>query len=195
MGFAVASAARRAGAFVTLIAGPTQVQPPSVDELVRIRTAAEMHAAVMHAADKADVVVMAAAVADYTPAERSPEKIAKQDGPFTLTLTRTPDILFELGRLPRRLSSGLPVLAGFAAETENVVATARAKRARKNVDLIIANDVSRADAGFDAETNAVTIIAADGEETVPLQSKDRVAALIVERIKRALTRTSLSSHA
>lgn len=195
MGFALAEAARRAGARVTLVAGPTYLTPPSVDQIVRVRSAAQMHAAVMRAAEQADVVVMAAAVADYAPAGTAAEKIAKQDAPLTLTLQRTPDILQELGRLPRRLATGLPLLVGFAAETEQVLARAREKRLRKSVDLIVANDVSRSGAGFDADTNAVTIIGAGGEEDVPLQSKDRIAAVVISRIQALLTHPLVPSRA
>lgn len=188
MGFAIAAEARRRGAHVTLVAGPTRVEPPQADDLVRVRSAAEMHAAVMQAAARADVVVMAAAVADYTPADPSDRKVAKTDGPLTLTLERTRDILAELGRLPSRASSGTPILVGFAAETGDAVAKGRDKRARKDVDLIVANDVSRADAGFDVETNVVTIIGAEGEHPVPVQSKARVAAVILDRVEE-LVRT------
>lgn len=183
MGFAVAVEARRRGARVTLVAGPTTVSPPDVDELVRVRSASEMHAAVMAAAPAADVVIMAAAVADYTPAAPAPQKIAKMDAPLTLRLERTPDILASLGRLPSR-SAGRPILVGFAAETTDVVARAREKRVRKGADLIVANDVSRSDGGFDAETNAVTIIGDTSEQAVPLQAKDLVAGAIVDRVEQ-----------
>jgi phosphopantothenoylcysteine decarboxylase/phosphopantothenate--cysteine ligase len=186
MGFAVAAEARRRGAHVTLVAGPTKVDPPAADELVRVRNAAEMHAAVMRSATHADIVVMAAAVADYTPLEPSPRKVAKQDAPLTLTLQRTRDILADLAALPSRLASGTPVLVGFAAETGDAVAKAREKRTRKRVDLIVANDVSKAGAGFEVETNAVTIISADGERVVPMQSKDRVAAVILDDVEQLL---------
>jgi phosphopantothenoylcysteine decarboxylase/phosphopantothenate--cysteine ligase len=188
MGFAIAAEAKRRGARVTLIAGPTHVQPPAVDELIDVRSAAEMHSAVMRAASQADVVVMAAAVADYSPARRADQKITKSDGPMTLTLERTRDILAELGQLPSRTSAGTPVLVGFAAETGDTVAKAREKRARKHVDLIVANDVSRADAGFDVETNAVTLVSAEGAEELPLQSKAAVASRIVDRIEHLLRR-------
>jgi phosphopantothenoylcysteine decarboxylase/phosphopantothenate--cysteine ligase len=185
MGFALAAEARRRGARVTLIAGPTRVEPPPVDTIVRVRSAADMHAAVVGSAADADVVVMAAAVADYTPADMASQKIAKSTAPLTLTLARTPDILADLGALRARLGSGRPVLVGFAAETDNVIAKARDKRARKQVDLIVANDVSQSDRGFDVETNAVTIIGED-EQHVPLQSKDRVAAVILDRVEELL---------
>ena len=186
MGFAIAGEARRRGARVTLVAGPTLVQPPAVDTLVRVRSAAEMHEAVMHAAAGADAVIMAAAVADYTPAQAAAGKIAKADAPMTLTLQRTKDILADLGSMRNGFGASAPVLVGFAAETDNVVSRAREKRARKKADLIIANDVSRPDRGFDADTNAVTIVGEHGDEDVPLQSKDRVASVILDRVEDLL---------
>lgn len=182
MGFAVAAEARRRGARVTLIAGPTRVEPPAVDRLLRVRNAADMHAAVMTAAPAADAVVMAAAVADYTPAQASAGKIAKTPGPMTLVLERTRDILAELGALPSR-ATGVPVLVGFAAETGDPLASGRAKLVRKRVDLIVANDVSRPDAGFDVETNAVTLISASGEEVWPVEAKQSVAARLLDRVE------------
>jgi phosphopantothenoylcysteine decarboxylase / phosphopantothenate---cysteine ligase len=183
MGFAIAAEAARRGAEVTLVAGPTTVEPPNVQEIVRVRSAAEMHAAVMARADRSHVVVMAAAVADYTPEQRAPQKVVKRDDTLTLVLTKTPDILGDLGR--RRLTSGNgPLLVGFAAETENLVARATAKRERKHADLIVANDVSKPDAGFDVDVNAVTIVGPDGAESVPLQSKTRIAAIILDRVER-----------
>jgi phosphopantothenoylcysteine decarboxylase/phosphopantothenate--cysteine ligase len=192
MGFALAAEARRRGARVTLVAGPTAVEPPATDDLVRVRTAGEMHAAVTTAAGQADVVIMAAAVADYTPVAPAGQKIAKSDAPLTITLQRTRDILAELSQMPARQASGRPLLVGFAAETGDAAAKARDKRARKAVDLIVANDVSQPDAGFEVETNAVTIIGADGEETLPVQSKDRIAAAVLDRVE-ALIRTQAPS--
>jgi phosphopantothenoylcysteine decarboxylase/phosphopantothenate--cysteine ligase len=185
MGFAIADEAVRRGARVMLIAGPTSLTPPAADEIVRVRSAAEMHGAVMQRAAAADVVVMAAAVADYTPARRAPEKIAKSEGPTELALERTRDILADLGRLPAR-AGGTPLLVGFAAETGDAAAKGAMKRARKQVDLIVANDVSRADAGFEVDTNAVTLVSAEGAEEVPLQSKAGVAAVILDRIEQLL---------
>ena len=187
MGFALAEEARRRGAEVTLVAGPTQAEPPAADQLVRVRSAAEMHEAVMRAAARADVVIMAAAVADYTPAQRAADKIAKTDGPLTLTLERTKDILADLGGMRDALGGAAPILIGFAAETTDVVERARAKRARKHVDMIVANDVSADDRGFDAPDNEVTIITADDEEAIPLQSKERVAARILDRVESLLS--------
>jgi phosphopantothenoylcysteine decarboxylase/phosphopantothenate--cysteine ligase len=183
MGFALAAEAARRGAEVTLVAGPTAVEAPAVHEIVRVRSAAEMHEAVFARSDRMQIVVMAAAVADYTPERRASQKVSKGDDTLTLVLKKTPDILGDLGQ--RRAATGKgPLLIGFAAETENVVARARAKRERKRVDLIVANDVSGVDAGFDVENNAVTIVGPDGAEPVPLQSKARIAAAILDRVER-----------
>jgi len=186
MGFALAAEARQRGARVTLVAGPTRLEPPPVDDVVRVRSAAEMHEAVMAAASSADVVIMAAAVADFTPAAASPGKVAKTDAPMTLTLNRTRDILGELGARRAAIGAVGPVLIGFAAETEDLVRKAREKRARKGVDLIVANDVSQPDRGFDVDTNAVTLVSEEGDEPVSLQSKDRVAAAILDRVERLM---------
>jgi len=192
MGFAIAAEAMRRGADVTLVAGPASLEPPAVRELVRVRSAAEMHRAVLERSDRMDLVVMAAAVADYAPERRAPQKVAKQDDTVTLTLKRNPDILADLGQ--RRLAAGRgPVLVGFAAETEDVLAHARAKRERKHVDVIVANDVSRADAGFDVDSNAVTIVDANGVEAVPLQSKSGVASAILTHLERLFTWTATTS--
>ncbi len=183
MGFALAAEAARRGAEVTLVAGPTSVEPPKVHEIVRVRSAAEMHAAVTSRAERMHVVVMAAAVADYAPERRVSQKVAKRDESLTLVLKKTPDILGDLGH--RRMTTGDgPLLVGFAAETEDLVARATAKRERKHADLIVANDVSRPDSGFDVDANAVTIIGPDGAESVPMQSKSRIAAVILDRVER-----------
>ena len=186
MGFALAAEARRRGAEVTLIAGPTTVIPPSVDATIAVRSAADMHEAVMRAASNADVVIMAAAVADYAPASAAAHKVTKADGPLTLTLQRTKDILSDLGSMRAGLGGERPILVGFAAETQDLLARAREKRARKKVDLIVANDVSQPDQGFDADTNAVTIIGDGDEQVVPLQSKARIAAVILDRVEHLL---------
>jgi phosphopantothenoylcysteine decarboxylase/phosphopantothenate--cysteine ligase len=173
--------------------GPTRLDPPAVDEAVRVRSAAEMHEAVMRVAAGVDVVIMAAAVADYTPAQRAAGKIAKADAPLTLSLERTKDILADLGAMRDALGGAAPVLVGFAAETTDVVERARAKRTRKRIDMIVANDVSATDRGFDAPTNEVTIITPDNEEVVPLQSKEGVAARILDRIETILSARPVTS--
>jgi phosphopantothenoylcysteine decarboxylase/phosphopantothenate--cysteine ligase len=187
MGFAIAAAAHARGANVTLVAGPTTVEPPRADEVVRVRRATEMRDVVLHAAEHADVVIMAAAVADYTPVAPADEKIAKTDAPMTLTLQRTPDILADLARVSAQRPTPL-VLVGFAAETGDLLRKAREKRVRKNIDLIVANDVTTPGAGFEVETNAVTIIGADQEQTLPLQSKTQVAEAILDRVEQLLKR-------
>jgi phosphopantothenoylcysteine decarboxylase/phosphopantothenate--cysteine ligase len=184
MGFALAAEAARRGAAVTLVSGPTSLTAPPGVDLVKVRSARDMHAAVLARAADHDVVIMAAAVADYT-LESQPQKIAKAEGPLVLTLSRTRDILGDLGRLPSR-RAGTPVLVGFAAETHDVVEHARQKLNRKAVDLVVANDVAKKDAGFEVETNAVTIVSAGATEEVPLQSKDAVAARILDRVEQLL---------
>ena len=186
MGFAIAAEAARRGAEVTLVAGPTSIEAPPVREVVRVRRAAEMHDAVLARADAMDVVIMAAAVADYAPADPALQKMAKDSESLMLVLQRTPDILGDLGS--RRLAKGGgPILVGFAAETEDVVRRAAAKRERKHVDLIVANDVSGDDVGFDVDVNEVTIIGAEGADKLPRQSKTKVAAAVLERLEKLLT--------
>jgi phosphopantothenoylcysteine decarboxylase / phosphopantothenate---cysteine ligase len=193
MGYAIAAEAMRRGARVTLVSGPTAVQAPRVDETVGVRSAAEMHQAVLSHASRMDVIVMAAAVADYTIVAPDTQKIAKQDAPLTLTLTRTKDILGDLGQLPSRRASGAPLLVGFAAESHDVVARARQKLERKSVDLIVANDISAPGSGFDVSTNAVTLVTRDGLEEVPLLQKTAVAARILDRVEAMLTARATGS--
>jgi phosphopantothenoylcysteine decarboxylase / phosphopantothenate---cysteine ligase len=186
MGFAIASEASRRGAQVTLVTGPTSLEPPPVHDVVPVRSADEMHAAVIGRANQMDVLVMAAAVADYAPMDRAAQKVPKGAETLTLVLKKTPDILADLGR--RRVASGGgPVLVGFAAETEHLLANAIAKREAKHVDLIVANDVSRRGSGFDVDTNEVTIVGPEGAEPLPLQSKSQVAAAILDRVEKLLS--------
>jgi phosphopantothenoylcysteine decarboxylase/phosphopantothenate--cysteine ligase len=178
MGFAVAAEAFARGADVTLVVGPGTVPPPQGPEVVRVETAEQMRAAVLVAAADADAVVMAAAVADFRPADPAGEKLKKEAGPPSLELVPTPDILAELGgdRTAR-------VLVGFAAETGDVVAAGREKLARKGVDLLVANEVGREGTGFGSQTNRAAILAADGADE-PLRdwSKDELAAAICDRL-------------
>jgi len=153
--------------------------------MVHVTSAAQMHEAVTARAPAADVVIMAAAVADYTPGTAAAEKIHKDRESLTLTLVRTPDIIGELAR--RRAGADRPILVGFAAETNDVVAEARKKRREKGVDLVVANDVSRTDAGFEVDDNEVTIVSADGEEVVPLQSKAAIANRVLDRVEALLS--------
>jgi phosphopantothenoylcysteine decarboxylase / phosphopantothenate---cysteine ligase len=185
MGLAIAAEAARRGAQVQLVLGPTSLAVPPEVAVERVRSAADMHAAVMRLADGVDVVVMSAAVADYTPAGGPHgEKVAKGDGPLTVTLERTQDILADLGRA--REGAARPVLVGFAAETHDVLVRARCKLQSKQVDLIVANDVSRADAGFEVDTNVATFVDAGGETALPLMSKRELAGRILDRVEARL---------
>ncbi|MDD5082909.1 MAG: bifunctional phosphopantothenoylcysteine decarboxylase/phosphopantothenate--cysteine ligase CoaBC [Dehalococcoidales bacterium] len=181
MGYALAEAARDRGAMVSLITGPVSLPEPVGMEIVHVRTAAEMKAAVAKATAQADALVMAAAVADYRPKEVAPTKIKKDSAGLTLELVRTPDILAEV--------AGNFVRVGFAAESENVVANARQKLEKKQLDIIIANDITAVDSGFDVDTNRVIIIGREGEEEkLPLLTKREVADRILDRVVELLNR-------
>jgi phosphopantothenoylcysteine decarboxylase/phosphopantothenate--cysteine ligase len=177
-GHAVAEAARRRGAEVVLVTTSSRSRPAGV-QIVEVETATEMEEAVLARATEVDVVVMAAAVADFRPKVAVDSKLHKADGIPDLVLEATNDILAELGR---RRRSG-QVLVGFAAETEDLPERARAKLVAKGVDLMVANDVSAPQVGFDHDTNAVTIFGADGSITdVPLATKAEVADALVDCI-------------
>jgi phosphopantothenoylcysteine decarboxylase / phosphopantothenate---cysteine ligase len=184
MGYAVAAEAVRRGARVVLVSGPSSVAPPAGVELVRVRSAEQMDTAVQRHAPDADIVVMAAAVADYTPERRTPGKIGKADAPLELALVRTPDILASLGKA--RAGKTRPILIGFAAESGDPVERGRQKLVRKGADLIVANDISAEGSGFDSELNAASIISRDGVETFPLGPKSALAALILDRAEARL---------
>ena len=175
MGYALAEAAAAMGATVTLISGPVALTPPPGVRTIRVRSAAEMLDATLASLDAATVVVMAAAVADYRPAQAAEQKIKKADSELTLALEPTEDILATVGKI-----KGSRVLVGFAAETENVVANALKKLQSKNADLMVANDVSASDAGFDVDTNRVTLVSARESKALPLLSKREVADRIFE---------------
>jgi phosphopantothenoylcysteine decarboxylase/phosphopantothenate--cysteine ligase len=187
MGYAIAAEASRRGAHVALVSGPAKLDVPAGVQIERVRSAHEMARAVAQHAAGADAVIMAAAVADYTPQQGSAAtKLPKGDGPMTITLVRTPDILADLGRA--RGGAATPILVGFAAETGDPRPRARQKLAAKQLDLIVANDVSREGAGFDADTNAATLITADGEEEQPLQPKTALASRILDRVEQLIAR-------
>jgi len=192
MGYAIAAEASRRGAHAVLVSGPTKLDAPAGVQMERVRSAHEMARAMATHAPDADAVVMAAAVADYTP-ERgaAPEKIGKTDAPLTLTLVRTPDILADLARA--RAGAARPILVGFAAETGDPRPRARRKLASKQIDLIVANDVSREGAGFDVDTNAAVLIGADGEVDLPLQPKTELAARILDRVEQMLAAADVRS--
>lgn len=178
MGYRVAEAARDRGARVILVAGPTALQAPPGLEFIAVRSAEQMAEAVQRSAGEAAVVVMAAAVSDYRPVAVAPTKLKKTAGAMALELIRTPDILRGLGA-----AKGGRFLVGFAAETDHVLENARQKRTAKNLDLIVANDVSREGSGFQADRNAAVLIdAAGGEVAVPLSSKRELADRIWDRV-------------
>jgi phosphopantothenoylcysteine decarboxylase/phosphopantothenate--cysteine ligase len=186
MGLAIAAEAVARGARVVLVLGPVGLEPTHGAEVVRVRSAAEMRTAVMELAEDADAVIMAAAVADYTVSGGvRPDKLAKDQETLTLTLSRTTDILAELGRWRRERHR--PVLVGFAAETHDVVARAKRKLEVKRADLIVANDVSRSDAGFDVDTNAATLVETTGTTDLPLRPKRDLARVILDRVEARLS--------
>jgi len=175
MGYALARAARNAGAEVTLVTGVTHLDPVRGVEMVPVISAQQMYDEVTARADRMDVMILAAAVADYRPRMIAQDKIHKGDGELTLELERTKDILAELGR--RKKSS--QVLIGFAMETADMLASARQKLERKNCDFIIANNVKESGAGFEVDTNRVTVVSPEGETDLGLLSKDETAAQIL----------------
>jgi phosphopantothenoylcysteine decarboxylase/phosphopantothenate--cysteine ligase len=179
MGYALATQAVRRGAQVTLVTGPTHLPPPSGIRVIPVQTALEMRDAVIHAADSATIVIKAAAVADYRPGRAATEKIASKQAGLRLELEPTPDILRELGA-----QKGGRFLVGFAAETHDLREHAQAKLAAKGVDLIVANDVSRTDIGFDAADNEVVLLDRwGGVVALPRRSKGEVADLILDRVQ------------
>ncbi len=186
MGYAMAAEALRRGARVTLVTGPTELPPPPGAEVIRVMTAEEMRRAVLEAAAGADVVVMAAAVADWRPSRPWKGKRKKGEKVIRLVLEPTPDILSELGA-----SKGERFLVGFAAEWEDLEENARQKLVRKNLDLVVANDVSAPDSGFAVETNRAVLIWRSGEvERLPLMRKEILAREVWERVARALAARS-----
>lgn len=180
MGYALADAALAAGHQVDLVSGPVAIQAPEgLHSFVSVVSAADMAEAMKRLAPGADVVIMCAAVADYRPVKAAASKIKKGEGRMTLELERTEDILATLGQTKRPGQ----LLVGFAAETEGLLENATGKMLRKNLDWIVANDVSRSDRGFDSNDNAVTLLARDGRRIdLPLQSKGGLAALILSTI-------------
>jgi phosphopantothenoylcysteine decarboxylase/phosphopantothenate--cysteine ligase len=175
MGFALAERARDRGATVTLVTGPVSLPDPPGVRTVRVRTARELFDATVPEAPHHDIVVMAAAVADYRPANVAPEKIKKTQGKLVLRLVRNPDILAELGA--RRRDLPLPVLVGFAVESTDLVTYAREKLARKRCDLVVAN---LAEHGFEGADNLVTLVRRDTEEALPRLPKTAVADRILD---------------
>lgn len=180
MGYALAAAAIKRGAEVTLVSGPSALPAPAGVTLVKVETAAAMRDAVLAAYETADIVIKAAAVADYRVAHVHEQKMKKTGGEVTLLLQKNPDILQELGQLKQR-----QLLVGFAAETEDLLRHARQKLEKKNLDMIIANDVTRPGAGFDTDTNIVRVLYRDGRvEELPQMEKTALAELILDKIEQ-----------
>ena len=178
MGYAIAQAAQKRGAVVTLLSGPVAIEAPQGVKLVPFTTTQELLDRASELAQEQDLLIQAAAPADYRAKEIAPQKIKKQGGEsMTFTLVENPDVAATLGKAKR---SG-QVFVGFAAETNDVLAHARDKLARKNLDMIVANDVTRPGAGFDVDTNIVTLITKDGQEALPMMSKAEVAQRILDR--------------
>ena len=178
MGYAVAEAAQRRGADVTLISGPTTVSPPAGVELCYVETASEMQDAVLRVYDKVNIAVMAAAVSDYRPQAFSPNKLKKSSHQLTIPLEKNADIAEMLGQRKRG-----QILVCFAAETNNLVENAQSKLINKNCDLTVANDILAKGAGFEQDTNIVTLLDnTDKQEQLPLLSKKEVADIILNRV-------------
>lgn len=180
MGYALARVAMQRGHAVALISGPVALTPPSGAQVIPVVTAAEMLAAIRRQWAWCDALIMAAAVCDWRPACPALQKIKKARAPLSLQLEQTPDILSTL--LPAK---GRRIMVGFAAETERVTPEARRKLREKGLDLIVANNVGQPDAGFEVDTNRVTLISVAGqEETLPLMTKDAVAARVVQWVEQ-----------
>ena len=179
MGYALAAAAAKRGHSVLLISGPTSLEIPEGVDFIPIENAAEMYQAVASQISRHDLAIFTAAVADYTPSKIAEQKLKKAEDEMTLTLKRTKDILGSA----REVMSFEGILVGFAAETENLLENARSKCLKKRCDLIVANDVSRSDIGFDSSENEVTLVYPDHSETLPQDSKENLALHLIEIIE------------
>jgi phosphopantothenoylcysteine decarboxylase/phosphopantothenate--cysteine ligase len=189
MGYAIACAARNRGARVVLISGPVNLPEPGGIETIQVISAQQMYQAVMAKAGQADLIIKAAAVADFRPVARGDQKIKKGGAETTsVELQRNPDILAELGR-----QKGSRILIGFAAETEELLKHALEKLKGKNLDMIVANDVTQEGAGFDSDTNIVRFLMADGKvEELPKMTKAEVAEILLDRATALFPETELS---
>lgn len=182
MGYALAKVARRHGAQVTLITGPTNLSLPSVENIIKVRTAQEMHKAVIDNYKKSTVIIKAAAVADYRPKIFVKEKIKKDNKPRAIELEKNPDIIAEIGQNKKNI-----VLVGFAMETKNLLANAREKLKKKNMDLIVANSLREEGSGFQTDTNKITIIDREGDvQSLPVMTKIEAAEKILEKVEELL---------
>jgi phosphopantothenoylcysteine decarboxylase/phosphopantothenate--cysteine ligase len=180
MGYALAVTARRRGATVTLVSGPTALPAPRGVEFVPVQTAVEMRDAVTTHLEEATVVIKAAAVADYRPAVCEPVKIKKKEGSLTVRLERNPDIISEIAQ-----KKGDRILVGFSMESDHLIERARTKLTEKGMDFIVANDVTEPGAGFRGDTNVVRILDREGGvEAFPLMDKIDVAGVILDRVRK-----------
>jgi phosphopantothenoylcysteine decarboxylase / phosphopantothenate---cysteine ligase len=185
-GYALAQAALDAGAQVTLISTPVSIEAPQGAQVVHVTSAAEMEAAVIQACQKADVLIMAAAVADYRPAWKATQKIKKDSGVPILELERTVDILLEVSKMHQQTGSP-KFIVGFAAETQDLITNAAAKLKAKHLDMIVANDVSSATSGFSVDTNQVTLLFANGQSIeLPLMTKIEVADRLIAELEKLI---------
>lgn len=180
MGYAIAKMAMLRGAEVTLVSGPVAIEPPMFVDTIAVESAQQMYEAVMAHAKEADIIIKSAAVADYAPAQVSPEKIKKSEGDASIPLARTKDILAALGEKKREDQ----FVCGFAMETEHLLENATAKREKKNVDMIVANSIRQEGAGFGVDTNVATFITKEGLRSLPLMSKEALAMEILDEAMR-----------
>lgn len=178
MGYAIAKIASLRGADVTLVSGPVSIEPPRFVNVINVESAEEMFNEVSSKADSMDIIIKAAAVADYTPVSVADEKIKKKDGDLSIPLKRTKDILKYLGENKKENQ----FICGFSMETENLLENSKKKLEKKNVDMIVANNVKVEGAGFGVDTNVVTLITKDGYKELPQMSKEDVAAAILDAI-------------
>jgi phosphopantothenoylcysteine decarboxylase/phosphopantothenate--cysteine ligase len=185
MGYAIACAARNRGARVILVSGPVNLSEPGGIKVIQVVSAQEMYQVVMEKAERADLIIKAAAVADFRPAVRGDQKVKKGDSKTMMVeLQRNPDILAELGR-----QKGARILIGFSAETQELLKHAREKLVNKNLDMIVANDVMQEGAGFNGDTNIVRFLTADGKvEELPQMTKQEVAEILLDRAVGLLDR-------
>ena len=184
MGYAIAGCAAYRGAQVVLVTGRTHIEPPIFTKVIKITDAESMYNAVMSEIDDADIIVMAAAVADYTPAQVSDEKLKKKDGDMSVEMKRTRDILKEAGKIKKANQ----YICGFAMETQNLIENAKAKLEAKNADMIVANSLRTEGAGFGTATNVATLINSEEIKQLPIMSKDELAEIILDEAIKSIKR-------
>ena len=184
MGYAIAGCAAYRGAQVVLVTGRTHIEPPIFTKVIKITDAESMYNAVMSELDDADIIVMAAAVADYTPAQVSDEKLKKKDGDMSVEMKRTRDILKEAGKIKKANQ----YICGFAMETQNLIENAKAKLEAKNADMIVANSLRTEGAGFGTATNVATLINSEEIKQLPIMSKEELAEIILDEAIKSIKR-------